>query len=243
EWCKITIPILWQNPFKHCKYKNDDDDYNIKNNSLKKTIYYFLKSPEKRIFNYDYESDIPPMFKYLEYVKHVHATHIYNILKGKDKTITTINLLLRSSVIIKNITLQDGENFNSLKKYMINHKVNLALINPTILLSEKFKFKDVDNLNELSLIRIIILDSDFFFSNLSNLKTLRLFDMKDISFHDIILLKNLKFLVLVNTIHDADHIITIIENLNNLSYLDLVSQYININDIYLKIYISFYDRI
>ncbi|CAG8840588.1 22126_t:CDS:2, partial [Cetraspora pellucida] len=60
-----------------------------------------------------------------------------------------------------------------------------------------------------------MIDSNFFFNNLSNLEILRLYDMEDVSFNDIILLKNLKF---------------------------LVSAYINIYDMYFQIYTSFNQR-
>ncbi|CAG8708553.1 16188_t:CDS:1, partial [Cetraspora pellucida] len=91
--------------------------------------------------------------------------------------------------------LENNENLKSLNKYMKNHEIDLTLMQP-ILLSEKFKFKYVNNLKELTLIRTISQDSYFFFDTLSKLETLHLYDIKDVSFDDIILLKNLKFLIL-----------------------------------------------
>ncbi|CAG8834373.1 2513_t:CDS:1, partial [Cetraspora pellucida] len=136
-WCWITIPILWQDPFRYCKRD--------KNDSLKRIIYYYLNSTEQRNFNYNFGIINHPMFDYLKFIKHVNATHIHKILRRTNRTIITIELLLRSSNIVKYITLQNNENFKSLKKYMENHEIDLILMNP-ILLSQKFKFKYANNL-------------------------------------------------------------------------------------------------
>ncbi|CAG8527545.1 10870_t:CDS:1 [Scutellospora calospora] len=148
RWASISIPILWQDPFKH--YKNDKIDF------LRKVVCHNLDIEE--YFNKD---EIPTkeysllLFPYLEYVKNINIYHISKVFNmeicNEDLIVyIIINSLFISSKMIENICINTFfYNIEELNEYMKYHRVYLDLNLDYLNLNE---LENLDNLKGLTLI-------------------------------------------------------------------------------------------
>ncbi|CAG8449240.1 8818_t:CDS:10 [Cetraspora pellucida] len=138
EWCRITIPILWQNPFK-------SNNFTIKSKSLKQIIHNNLNANEAHDSNDEYQVKYTSLFPYLSYVKEIHSCKIMKMFKKYTLITKIVSLLLRSSNIINYICLINNYNFPCLNNYMKNHR--------DVKIPDSF-FNDILHLKSLKLINI-----------------------------------------------------------------------------------------
>ncbi|PKK62633.1 hypothetical protein RhiirC2_855540, partial [Rhizophagus irregularis] len=78
--CELTIPILWENPFKLCNIEVESKHYLIIQtyiNCLNEDDYKKFISILKRGFK-DHKNEIPLLFEYGKYLKEFNIRDLYN---------------------------------------------------------------------------------------------------------------------------------------------------------------------
>ncbi|PKC05752.1 hypothetical protein RhiirA5_501880 [Rhizophagus irregularis] len=185
--CELTIPILWENPFKLCNIEVESKHYLIIQtyiNCLNEDDYKKFISILKRGFK-DHKNEIPLLFEYGKYLKEFNIRDLYNAVSTWYEIFKKKNNVMKSEskvIILKNhlfhSIMRQSQKLNCLNW-------NIGFNDEKLLEIMQHKIKDLDYLtlycDGKCEIKIAKININFFknhFQNLSSLKIEKLYDNK-----------------------------------------------------------------
>ncbi|EXX58893.1 hypothetical protein RirG_193700 [Rhizophagus irregularis DAOM 197198w] len=185
--CELTIPILWENPFKLCNIEVKSKHYLIIQtyiNCLNEDDYKKFISILKRGFK-DHKNEIPLLFEYGKYLKEFNIRDLYNAVSTWYEIFKKKNNVMKSEskvIILKNhlfhSIMRQSQKLNCLNW-------NIGFNDENLLEIMQHKIKDLDYLtlycDGKCEIKIAKININFFknhFQNLSSLKIEKLYGNK-----------------------------------------------------------------